>query len=315
MIILLPPVAGPALASALPRRRSLRGRPCQVTIMCGLIALRAGLSRAATPQLPPRTPEPRASLAHIALLLTRLNPPYAPLLAPGRSPPSGSALALTRLRQRLFLPSSHAHPTPVPAHACSRVARAHSEPQTHACTGPTPGPTPLSVSARARRLCRSPVAQHRTCTRCCSTPASPALLQRLSSCISSLFLRTRLHQLAQGRQPLAQLGAAPAPVLRPPLARAWACPHQVTPHRAARSPPGAAPPGAGLPAQRSLPQPPSACCRSPPAPLPNRAARRARLKPRPSTPAAAARGPRRAALCSARGTNRRRQGGREVEIG
>jgi hypothetical protein len=51
-----------------------------------LVALRAGRSRAATPHLRPRTPEPRASLARIALLLTRLKPPCTSLLALGRSP-------------------------------------------------------------------------------------------------------------------------------------------------------------------------------------------------------------------------------------
>jgi hypothetical protein len=44
MVFLLPPVVGPALASALPRRRSLRGRPCQIIAVCGLAALRAGRS-------------------------------------------------------------------------------------------------------------------------------------------------------------------------------------------------------------------------------------------------------------------------------
>jgi hypothetical protein len=38
----------------------------------------------------PRTLEPRASLARMVLPLTRLNPLYAPLLAPDRSPPLGS---------------------------------------------------------------------------------------------------------------------------------------------------------------------------------------------------------------------------------
>jgi hypothetical protein len=87
MIILLPPVVRPALTSALPRRRSLRGRPCQDTAMRDLIALRVGLSRSATPHFRPRTPEPRAFLARIALLLTRLKPPCTSLLAPSRSPP------------------------------------------------------------------------------------------------------------------------------------------------------------------------------------------------------------------------------------
>jgi hypothetical protein len=87
MIILLPPIAEPALASALPRRRSLRDRPSQGTAVRDLVALRVGLSRSATPHFRPRTSEPRASLARIALLLSRLKPPCTSLLAPGRSPP------------------------------------------------------------------------------------------------------------------------------------------------------------------------------------------------------------------------------------
>jgi hypothetical protein len=60
MVILLPPVAVPALASALPRRRSPCGRPCQIIAVRGLVALRAGLPRAATLQLHPRTSALRA---------------------------------------------------------------------------------------------------------------------------------------------------------------------------------------------------------------------------------------------------------------
>jgi hypothetical protein len=55
MIILLPPVVRPALILALPRRRSPCGCPCQIIAVRGLVALRAGLSRAATLQLHPRT--------------------------------------------------------------------------------------------------------------------------------------------------------------------------------------------------------------------------------------------------------------------
>jgi hypothetical protein len=64
MVILLPPVVEPVLASALPRRRSLRGRPCQGTAVRDLVALCAGLSRAATLQLHPRIsalPTPRVA--------------------------------------------------------------------------------------------------------------------------------------------------------------------------------------------------------------------------------------------------------------
>jgi hypothetical protein len=75
------------VASALSRHMSLRDRPCQGTAVRDLVALRGSRSRAATPHLHPRTPEPRALLARIALLLMCLNPPCAPLLTPGRSPP------------------------------------------------------------------------------------------------------------------------------------------------------------------------------------------------------------------------------------
>jgi hypothetical protein len=112
------PTAGLALASALPRRRSLRGRPCQGTAVRDLVALRASRSRAATPHLHPRTPEPRTSLARIALLLTRLNPPCAPLLILGRSPPLGS-------RSCARTPTPPAPRTPLPArcsHFCSPCA-------------------------------------------------------------------------------------------------------------------------------------------------------------------------------------------------
>jgi hypothetical protein len=87
MIIPLPSVVRPALTSALPRRRSLRDRPCQGTAVRDLVALRVGLSRSATSLFRPRTPEPRAFLARIALLLTCLKPPCTSLLTPGRSPP------------------------------------------------------------------------------------------------------------------------------------------------------------------------------------------------------------------------------------
>jgi hypothetical protein len=66
MIILLPPVVRLALASALPRRRSLRDRSCQGTAVRGLVALRASRSRAATPHLHPRMPKPRAIGPHRA---------------------------------------------------------------------------------------------------------------------------------------------------------------------------------------------------------------------------------------------------------
>jgi hypothetical protein len=71
MVILLPPVAEPALASALPRRRSLRDRPCQGTAVHDLVALRASRSRATTLQLHPHTSALPAQCA--------TTPPRAPI--------------------------------------------------------------------------------------------------------------------------------------------------------------------------------------------------------------------------------------------
>jgi hypothetical protein len=74
---------------------------------------------------------------------------------------------------RVLLLHSHAYatcigavlaPTPVPASraltpSCKRTPALAQH----------PSPAPLSASARARRLCCSPVTQHRTCICCCST--------------------------------------------------------------------------------------------------------------------------------------------------
>jgi hypothetical protein len=143
MVILLPPVAEPALASALPRHRFLRGRPCQVIAVCGLVALRAGLSRAATPHLHPRTPEPRASLVRIALLLTRLNPPCALLLVPGRSPPLGSCSCAHTPTPPASAPCLLQPCRVIPAHPCSS---AHSAPPRTRCSTRAPA-SPASIPA------------------------------------------------------------------------------------------------------------------------------------------------------------------------
>jgi hypothetical protein len=119
MVILLPPVAGPALASALPCRRSLRDRPCQGTVVRDLVALRAGPSRAVTPHLYPRTPKPRASLARIALLFTRLKLPCAPLLAPGHSPPLESCSCTHTLTPPASAPCLLQPCCVIPVHPCS----------------------------------------------------------------------------------------------------------------------------------------------------------------------------------------------------
>jgi hypothetical protein len=135
MVILLPPVAEPALASALPRRRSLRDRPCQGTTVRDLVALRAGLSRAATLHLRPRTPEPRASLARIALLLTRLKPPCTSLLAPGRSPPLESCSCTHTLTPPASAPCLLQPCRVVPTHPRSS---AHSAPPRTCCSTRAP---------------------------------------------------------------------------------------------------------------------------------------------------------------------------------
>jgi hypothetical protein len=144
------PTAGLALASALPCRMSLRGRPCQGTIVHGLVALRAGLSRAATPHLHPRTPEPCASLARVALLLTRLNLPCAPLLAPGCSPPLGSRSCARTLAPSA--PARFAHP---PHQLTLPPALLRREPPAHAvppCAGAR------SLPSRPALLCRAAAA-------------------------------------------------------------------------------------------------------------------------------------------------------------
>jgi hypothetical protein len=135
MVILLPPVAEPALASALPRRRALRDHPCQGTTVRDLFALRAGLSRAATLHLRPRMPEPRASLARIALLLTRLKPPCTSLLAPGCSPPLESCSCTHTLTPPASVPCLLQPCCVVPAHPRSS---AHSAPPRTCCSTRAP---------------------------------------------------------------------------------------------------------------------------------------------------------------------------------
>jgi hypothetical protein len=142
------------LASALPRRKSLRDRPCQGTAVRDLVALRASRSQAATPPLRPRTSEPRASVARIALLLSRLKPPCTSLLAPGRSPPLESCSCIH---------------TPTPPVSVPRLLRSPNT-RTH-CQLPRDTARTLAPPARRRsRSCRSS-----TCT------GSPAheLLHRL----------------------------------------------------------------------------------------------------------------------------------------
>jgi hypothetical protein len=248
------PTAGLALASALPRRRSLRGRPHQVTAVRDLVALRASRSRAATPHLHPRTHEPRASLARTVLLLTHLNPPCAPLLAPGRSPPLGSCscahtptppVSAPCLLQRLFLPSSRAHPAPVPAHACpASRALAPSRKRTPALAQ-RPSPAPLAAAcSRAARAARPRSAAHPAAA-CllwpplCSTPSRPRVQASLCAHTPAPAGPERQSRAAPPRQPIRRpLGAthsSAAPPERLALPLALLRPRAASPTPAARA--------------------------------------------------------------------------------
>jgi hypothetical protein len=143
----------------------------------------------------------------------------ATTLSPGRSPPLGSCscahtptppASAPCLLQRLFLPSSRAHPVPVPAHAYSRVARARSEPQTHACClTHTPGPLRAPPRARSRhhlpRPCSGAAPTRRRCQPTASASAQPAAWVR--SALPALPRAPRLPRSAPG--PASPLGAAP----------------------------------------------------------------------------------------------------------
>jgi hypothetical protein len=237
MVTLLPFVAGPALTSALPRRRSLRCHPCQLITVRGLVALRAGLPRAATPQLYPRTPEPRTSLARIALLLTRLNPPCVPLLSlRAVRLRLGPAPTLTRLRRlHLRCACSNACSCPVPAltrrqcpHTPVPVSRALAPRRQRT---PAASPTRLGHSARHRAHARAT-----TCHGLVLTPhphaagASPQLLRLHSPSLGSALLRLLFHvrlghlapappasrSCAAAAHPARQRRAGLAPLLGPP---------------------------------------------------------------------------------------------------
>jgi hypothetical protein len=132
MIILLPSVVEPTLASALPRRRSLRGRPHQGITVRNLVALRAGLSRAATLQLhlrisalptPRAATPPRACATHSSAY--RARQAHAPTLL--LRPPSVRTLLLP-------LQPSHCFRCAAPSsRACSLLP---SEPAPHGLARP-----------------------------------------------------------------------------------------------------------------------------------------------------------------------------------
>jgi hypothetical protein len=216
------PTARLALASALPRRRSLRGRPCQVTAVRDLVALRASRSRATTPHLHPRTPEPRAALARIALLLTRLlhasrtpaqrlrQPQRAPAPpVPSRSSPSKpGAVPWCRLRA----------PVPPRAVAClcwcpRAVACARSTPAEPPPRAAPPCARPVHMRAAGSRvpLCvHAPEPRQRPWLRRSPTPLSLCAPARLAPTEPSPLLRRLAPARACPRRaPLAPSRAAP----------------------------------------------------------------------------------------------------------
>jgi hypothetical protein len=145
MVILLPPVAEPALASALPRRRSLHDRPCQGTAVRDLVVLRASRSRAATLQLHPHTsalPALRATTPPRACLRHSLGTAHEPLLCRRRArllphPRLGHSARHCSLRAACLRPgfAPAALARVLHAIACSGpLASSASVPQPHAAT-------------------------------------------------------------------------------------------------------------------------------------------------------------------------------------
>jgi hypothetical protein len=257
MVILLLPVAGPVLASALPRRRSLRDRPCQGTAVRDLVALRASRSQATTPHLHTRTPEPRAFLVRIALLLTRLNPPCS-LRAVCRR--LGPAPALARLHRLHHAHHRAAEPRCAATSACPASAPVSSARSALAFALAPPLLAPTPVSARAAHfhaLCRclGPLLCHHQPHLLDPAPSPDVAPQRASllcrairAAASFRALHRSLTQLraAPGAAPAHFRSAAahvpePAPRLRwlpPPAARALlACSRRAAPAPTRRAAP------------------------------------------------------------------------------
>jgi hypothetical protein len=139
-------------------RRSIRGRPCQTTVVRGLTALRAGPLCATALQFHPRTPKPRAFLGSRRVLL-------APPVCRGRQPHS---CCRSSFRAHALAHSSpHScpsftllpNPSPRPCHSSAR-ARA----------GPIPAPT-HAISLAPVYAARATASATGTCTCCCPTPA------------------------------------------------------------------------------------------------------------------------------------------------
>jgi hypothetical protein len=159
MVTLLPSVARPALASALPRRRSLCGRPCQVTAVRGLVALRVGLLRAAAPQFHLRTPESRAFLGPRHVLLA---PPVfgsrssTRTRAPAPAPPPFLPLTGMAATARLGRAGALGSPGPGAAFLSSSVIAAYPGQPASSASAPHPHAsfrthTPHVLTPPARR--------------------------------------------------------------------------------------------------------------------------------------------------------------------
>jgi hypothetical protein len=204
IVILLPPVAEPALASALPRRRSLRDRPCQGTAVRDLVALRASRSRATTLQLHPHTsalPTLRAT-----------TPPRAPIRCSNAlcrtarlSKPSPRALVLA-LQRAACRPLPHA--PSCRASTCIRCCSIPAEPLARA-----PPTAPQAPSARVPHLPRSRASRTPLPTHARlhghPTPRStpPGAVSMLTPCLfqlSTCFTRAcACTRVAQQRRPAA----------------------------------------------------------------------------------------------------------------
>jgi hypothetical protein len=210
MVILLLPVAGPILASALPRRRSLYNCPCQGTAVRDLVALRASRSQATTPHLHTRTPKPRAFLVRIVMLLTCLNPPCS-LRAVCRH--LGPAPALSRLHRLHRARHRAVEPRCAATSACPASAPVSSARSAlaFALAPPLLAPTPVpACAAHFHALCRGPLL-------CCHqphllvpTPSPDAAPQRAS--LPRRAIRAAASFRALHRS-LTQLRAAPGAAL------------------------------------------------------------------------------------------------------
>jgi hypothetical protein len=176
MVILLPPVAEPALASALPRRRSLGNRPCQGTAVRDLVVLRASRSRAATLQLHPHasallalraTTPPRACLRH------SLGTAHEPLLCRRRARllPHPRAWATPRVTTHSGLLASARFSHLLRSHACCTplLARGRSHPA-HPCHNRTLPHRFSSARVPPHRELRPSAAWFACRSRFCSTP-------------------------------------------------------------------------------------------------------------------------------------------------